>query len=178
MIDEKLKNSLSAMADDHADELEVRRVLVNEDAEVLTTWSRYQLIGSVMRKEPIFPELNMVSNVSAATVCDDSTTVTKVNSSYKRSSFFSHLGKVAVAASVLVVTISTVYLFNNDAGLSDTATSAYAQNEFAIDDIDVATTSDLAVDQKVSELMERHDKQGALTVEEKEVENISSPNVN
>ena len=176
MTDDKLNDSLSAMLDNNADELEVRRVLANMDEETLATWSRYQMVGSVLRKETIFPELNIVSAI-AAEIDGDSIQVGKTSNQKVDSSFFSYLGKLAVAASILVVTISTVYLLNNE-GFSDTATSAYAQNEVVIDDIGVATTNDLAVDQKVSELIEKHDKQGSLTLEEKEVENISSPNTN
>lgn len=48
-----LFESLSAMVDNEASELEMRRVLKNMEnsPEVLERWRRYHLIGSVMRKE-------------------------------------------------------------------------------------------------------------------------------
>ncbi len=48
-----LFESLSAMVDNEASELEMRRVLKNmeNNPEVLERWRRYHMIGSVMRKE-------------------------------------------------------------------------------------------------------------------------------
>lgn len=162
MTNEKLNDALSAMMDEKADELEVRRVLAAEDEEVLATWSRYQMASSILRKEAVFPKLNIASAVSDAVAAEDSSPRTEAVNQKKGLVFFSGLDKVAVAASILMVTISTVYLFNNE-NFSDTATSVYAQNKVSIDG--VATTNDVAVDKKVSELIKRHDKQGALTVE-------------
>jgi sigma-E factor negative regulatory protein RseA len=50
---DQLFESLSAMVDNEASELEMRRVLKNmeNNPEVLERWRRYHLIGSVMRKE-------------------------------------------------------------------------------------------------------------------------------
>lgn len=172
MNDEKLKSSLSAIMDDQADELEIRRLLAEADAEVMATWSRYQLASAVLRKEPVFPELDMVSAVSKA-IADDDLREVEAKRAKKTSLFFTHLGKFAVAASILLVTLSTVYLFSND-DFATTATSAYAQNEITIENIDVAAADDIAVDQKVSELVKKHDKQGTLTIEEKAVEKNQS----
>lgn len=50
---EQLKQSLSAVVDGEADAFELRRVLdeLERDAELRATWSRYHLIGSVIRGE-------------------------------------------------------------------------------------------------------------------------------
>lgn len=50
---EQLKQSLSAVIDGEADAFELRRVLdeLERDAELRATWSRYHLIGSVIRGE-------------------------------------------------------------------------------------------------------------------------------
>ncbi len=50
---EQLKQSLSAVVDGEADAFELRRVLdeLEHDAELRATWSRYHLIGSVIRGE-------------------------------------------------------------------------------------------------------------------------------
>lgn len=52
-MSEKLKESLSAVFDDEADEFELRRVLdeVAKTPELKQSWERYALIGSVMRRE-------------------------------------------------------------------------------------------------------------------------------
>lgn len=54
MSREALQETLSAVMDNEADELELRRVLAacGEDAELRSTWSRYQLARSVMHREP------------------------------------------------------------------------------------------------------------------------------
>jgi sigma-E factor negative regulatory protein RseA len=53
---DQLFESLSAMVDNEASELEMRRVLRNMEGspEILERWRRYHLIGSVMRKEHSF----------------------------------------------------------------------------------------------------------------------------
>ncbi len=57
MSREALQETLSAVMDNEADELELRRVLAacGEDAELRSTWSRYQLARSVMHREPTLP---------------------------------------------------------------------------------------------------------------------------
>lgn len=56
---DQLLESLSALLDDEASELEVRRILKNVDhnPEMLSCWQRYNLIGSLMRKETLGDEL-------------------------------------------------------------------------------------------------------------------------
>ncbi len=58
MSREALQETLSAVMDNEADELELRRVLAacGEDAELRSTWSRYQLARSVMHREPTLPK--------------------------------------------------------------------------------------------------------------------------
>ncbi|HCL40527.1 MAG TPA: RNA polymerase subunit sigma, partial [Pseudomonas sp.] len=54
MRNEVLQESLSALMDNEADELEVRRVLqaADQDPALRSTWARYQMARSVMHKEP------------------------------------------------------------------------------------------------------------------------------
>ena len=53
-MNDKMNESLSALVDGETDELEVRRVMnqMDQNPEMLQTWRRYQLIGSVLRDEP------------------------------------------------------------------------------------------------------------------------------
>lgn len=53
-MNDKMNESLSALVDGETDELEVRRVMnqIDQNPEMLQTWRRYQLIGSVLRDEP------------------------------------------------------------------------------------------------------------------------------
>ena len=68
MSREALQESLSAVMDNEADELELRRVLAaaGDDAELRGTWSRYQLARAVMHKELLEPRLDIAAAVSAA----------------------------------------------------------------------------------------------------------------
>lgn len=65
MSREALQETLSAVMDNEADELELRRVLAacGEDAELRSTWSRYQLARSVMHREPTLPKLDIAAAV-------------------------------------------------------------------------------------------------------------------
>ena len=46
-MNDRIKESLSALVDGETDELEVRRVLneLDKDSELKDTWKRYQLMG-------------------------------------------------------------------------------------------------------------------------------------
>ena len=67
MSREALQESLSAVMDNEADELELRRVLAaaGDDAELRGTWSRYQIARAVMHKELLEPRLDIAAAVSA-----------------------------------------------------------------------------------------------------------------
>lgn len=56
-MDESLKETLSAMMDDQADELAVRRLLSNAGHhELRSQWRRWQQMHDLMRDDPILPE--------------------------------------------------------------------------------------------------------------------------
>ncbi|RMF19949.1 MAG: hypothetical protein D6758_00605 [Gammaproteobacteria bacterium] len=51
-MSDRIKESLSALMDDEATELEIRRVLMHDDQnEVQATWCRYQQVRALMRDE-------------------------------------------------------------------------------------------------------------------------------
>ncbi len=52
-MSEKLKEALSAVVDDEADEFELRRVLdeVGKNPELKATWNRYHLVSALLRAE-------------------------------------------------------------------------------------------------------------------------------
>ena len=64
-MSEKLKQSLSAVIDDEADEFELRRVLdeLNTDAQLRGLWERYHLVGSLLRQECVHEPLAMRERV-------------------------------------------------------------------------------------------------------------------
>src|SRR5476651_985719 len=66
MSREALQESLSAVMDNEADELELRRVLnAFDDADTRATWSRYQVARAAMHKELLMPHFDISAAVSA-----------------------------------------------------------------------------------------------------------------
>jgi sigma-E factor negative regulatory protein RseA len=108
MSREALQESLSAVMDNEADELELRRVLnAIDDADTRATWSRYQVARAAMHKELLMPHLDISAAVSAAIA--DEVSPLKVARGPWRS-----LGRLAVAASVTVAVLAGVRLYNQD----------------------------------------------------------------
>jgi len=108
MSREALQESLSAVMDNEADELELRRVLnAVDEAETRATWSRYQVARAAMHKELLLPNLDIASAVSAALA--DEAVPAKVKKGPWRS-----IGRLAVAASVTVAVLAGVRMYNQD----------------------------------------------------------------
>ncbi|MET0126298.1 sigma-E factor negative regulatory protein [Pseudomonas caspiana] len=108
MSREALQESLSAVMDNEADELELRRVLnAIDDADTRATWSRYQIARAAMHKELLMPHLDITAAVSAAIA--DEVSPLKAGRGPWRS-----LGRLAVAASVTVAVLAGVRLYNQD----------------------------------------------------------------
>ncbi|MBS7661532.1 anti-sigma factor [Pseudomonas lalucatii] len=110
MSREALQESLSAVMDNEADELELRRVLgASNDAELRATWSRYQIARAVMHKELLEPKLDIAAAVSAALADEALPVAEKAARGPWRS-----IGRLAVAASVTVAVLAGVRLYNQD----------------------------------------------------------------
>lgn len=108
MSREALQESLSAVMDNEADQLELRRVLnAVDDAETRATWSRYQVARAAMHKELLLPNLDIASAVSAALA--DEAVPAKVKQGPWRT-----VSRVAVAASVTLAVLAGVRLYNQD----------------------------------------------------------------
>ncbi|MCU1721201.1 MULTISPECIES: sigma-E factor negative regulatory protein [Pseudomonas] len=108
MSREALQESLSAVMDNEADELELRRVLsAMDDSDTRATWSRYQVARAAMHKELLLPKLDIASAVSAALA--DEATPAKVTRGPWRT-----VGRLAVAASVTLAVLVGVRLYNQD----------------------------------------------------------------
>ncbi len=108
MSREALQESLSAVMDNEADELEIRRVLsAIDDAETRATWSRYQVARAVMHKDLLDPKLDLAAAVSAALADEAAPAAPKPRA-------WRSLGRLAVAASVTVAVLAGVRLYNHD----------------------------------------------------------------
>ena len=108
MSREALQESLSAVMDNEADELELRRVLnAIDDADTRATWSRYQIARAAMHKELLMPHLDISAAVSAA-IADEVSPLKAARGPWRS------LGRLAVAASVTVAVLAGVRLYNQD----------------------------------------------------------------
>ncbi|WP_416426620.1 RseA family anti-sigma factor [Pseudomonas sp. App30] len=108
MSREALQESLSAVMDNEADELELRRVInALEDPETRATWNRYQIARAVMHKDLLDPRLDLATAVSAA-IAEEIAPVKATRGPWRS------LGRLAVAASVTVAVLAGVRLYNQD----------------------------------------------------------------
>ncbi|WNW11562.1 RseA family anti-sigma factor [Pseudomonas sp. DTU_2021_1001937_2_SI_NGA_ILE_001] len=108
MSREALQESLSAVMDNEADELELRRVLnAIDDADTRATWARYQVARAAMHKELLVPHLDISAAVSAA-IADEASPLKPGRGPWRT------LGRLAVAASVTVAVLAGVRLYNQD----------------------------------------------------------------
>lgn len=119
MSREALNESLSALMDSEANELEVRRVLAAlEDDKLRATWSRYQLVRAVMHKELLEPRLDMAAAISAALADEPVETLNpSVGPTVDKVALAGRwrgIGRLAVAASVTVAVLAGVRLYNQD----------------------------------------------------------------
>lgn len=122
MSREALQESLSAVMDNEADELELRRVIAAlEDPETRATWARYQVARAVMHKDLLDPHLDLSAAVSAAIA--DEVAPARASRGPWRS-----LGRLAVAASVTVAVLAGVRLYNQN----DIAGAQLAQQQPAV----------------------------------------------
>lgn len=130
-----LAESVSALADDEASALELHRLLKasETDPEIKAVWSRYQLIGSAMRRElPAVQVGDLASRISAAIEQEDlysseSLPAPSEASGEERRRFggwWQQLGRVAVAASVAVVAVIGVQQFPIESAAPELAGSA------------------------------------------------------
>lgn len=113
MRNESLRETVSALMDDEAEQLELRRVLhaSEEDVEVRRTWERYQLARSVMHKEAWQLDVDLSAGIAAA-IADEPAHEQAVAA--RSSRWKLQLGRVAVAASVTVAVLVGVRMVNQD----------------------------------------------------------------
>ena len=118
-INTRLKESLSALMDDAADELEVQRTLkaVSEDNELRETWQRYQLARTAMRGETTAIKMDLSASVAAAIADEPSHNMTAERPTGQ---LFKTLSRVAIAASVTVAVVLGVQQYSQTDGTAGT----------------------------------------------------------
>ncbi|NLY12132.1 MAG: RNA polymerase subunit sigma [Gammaproteobacteria bacterium] len=121
MSQDILKQSLSALIDNEADELELRRVLnASNDPEVRASWSRYQIARAAMHSEPFSVQSDLSASIMAAIDAEPALNVNtpeqpaaevRAKNVYRAP----WLGRLAVAASVTLAVLGGVRFYNQDA---------------------------------------------------------------
>jgi len=128
MSREALHESLSAVMDNEADELELRRVLAADgDTEMRSTWSRYQVARAAMHKELVEPRLDIASAVSAALADEPEITAVKPQRFAWR-----NIGRLAAAASVTLAVLAGVRLYNQSEVAGPQVAQQAAQPSIAV----------------------------------------------
>lgn len=105
-MSERLRESLSAVMDGEANELELERVLsrIGDDEQLRQTWVRYNAVQSMNEGAHIsHMSMDVSRGVRAALAQDDTTEDVTVSSSVQR--FFKPLASFAVAASVAATVV-------------------------------------------------------------------------
>lgn len=102
-----LAESISALVDNHASELELQRILKSSelDPEVKATWSRYQIASAAMRRDlPILEISDFADRVSATLdqeeIHSTALLTTSEPGASKKTSWWQNVSRFAVAASV------------------------------------------------------------------------------
>ncbi len=119
MSQEALKQSLSALIDNEADELELRRVLnASDEPELRGSWSRYQIARAAMHNEPLHAPVDLSAAIMAAIDAEPALTAATPDSGHNAKSSkvrsMPWLGRVAVAASVTLAVLGGVRFYNQD----------------------------------------------------------------
>jgi sigma-E factor negative regulatory protein RseA len=117
-----LAESISALMDNQASELELQRILKasEQDAEVKSTWSRYQIASSFLRGEQVRGEQvpvigsDFAARISAAIDAEEALVAQPVPAAKKaQQGWFYQLGRVALVASVAGGMVLGVNQFND-----------------------------------------------------------------
>lgn len=119
MSREILDESVSAVMDGEADELELRRVLAaaGDDPQLRQRWARYQLARDVMHRQTVAPGLDLAARVSAALDAEPAVTAAApapaaAAAAPRPARWGLQLGRLAVAASVTLAVLVGVRAVN------------------------------------------------------------------
>jgi sigma-E factor negative regulatory protein RseA len=125
-----LAESLSALMDDQASELELQRLLKasESDAELKAVWSRYQLAGAAMCKDlPAMAGSDFAARVSA--VIADESPLNVTSKPPRANHWWQNAGRFAVAASVAGAVIIGAQQFDTGSAPVTGGASAVAEIE-------------------------------------------------
>jgi len=126
---QQLDESLSALMDGEASEMELRRILKSSDADkesIDKRGMRYHLASDAMRGEVVLPSVMDLSSSISAAIADEP--VYSVAKKKEKTSFWPNLGRFAVAASVAGAVVVGVQFAPKDTGSSIATTPSTMTN--------------------------------------------------
>ncbi len=180
-MSERLRESLSALMDGEADELELRRLLAQQDeGELRADWQRYHLAQRARNDDlSAFENWDISQSVSAA-IADENIELLPLEASSEGFSFWRPVAGFAVAASVAVAMVvgvnavnqsdpamspvaptvaSRVYPASGSSGLGNVAVNAHYSSEAPLPGTNAAV--DQAAQQRLQKYMLRHTEAAA-----------------
>jgi sigma-E factor negative regulatory protein RseA len=123
--EQKINESLSALMDGEASDIEIRRVLKSKDADLDQCWLRYHIASAAMRKDSDsgFGSIDLSSSISASianepSLFNDAKANSLINAATTRAkvvNLWSNIGRFAVAASVAGAVVIGVQFTPSDA---------------------------------------------------------------
>ena len=114
----QLEESLSALVDGEATEMELHRILKSDDAELGQKWNRYQLARSAMKKDLSLTAAIDVSAAVSAAIADEALPSATEEQPAKSKGVWGNLGRLGVAASVAGAVILGVQFGSTDAPIN------------------------------------------------------------
>ncbi len=127
------KESLSALLDNEADDLELRRLLKSceQDPALLKTWERYSLVQSVLHESAVPVSANLSQRIADQIAAEAPLSVARAAS--PQPAWQQGLAKMAIAASVAAVFLFTVQI-NLDGGAGSAAVPTLADQSSDLTD--------------------------------------------
>lgn len=119
MNQQVLQQSLSALMDNEADELELHRVLkATDEPELRAAWTRYQVARAAMHNEAAFASIDLSGQIMDAIDAEPALAAPVADTEIivpRKAGSMAWLGRVAVAASVTLAVLGGVRFYNQDA---------------------------------------------------------------
>lgn len=141
-MNQKVRESLSALMDGECSEFETRRVLksLSEDAsEEADTWRRYHLMRSVMQRESaVDVSTDLSASIRARLEQEHMEDGAVSQETYRRTVPFSFMGSAAIAAAVSLMVMTGVQVYRANTGVESVpgngGTSSLASSNATLND--------------------------------------------
>lgn len=129
-MNDKLRESLSALMDNEGDELELRRALksLDESPETADVWRRYHLARSLMQRDREIDSRIDLSAGIMARLADEPAPTLSEPAKIRRHAGLSFAGSAAVAATVSLLVVSGVQVYNGFAPASSGEVASQASS--------------------------------------------------